>query len=109
MGGSGDYGGTSNYGGGGGGGNDKFDCAQLSFEAMPRLKPGHQMAEGDVLSVQMAADRVVELRDHAGTEVGTVVDNLVDLIRCLEEGQAFQATVAALEPAVVVVVSATSE
>jgi len=109
MGGSGDYGGTSNYGGVGGGASDNTDCSQLNFLATPRLDPTVRVAIDDVFAVQLADDRVVELRDGTGGVVGTVIDNLVDLIRCLEAGQSYQADVTELKPAVVVRVAASAQ
>ena len=90
--------------GGGGPSEEEFDCDKLRFEAIvtsPDPTVVATLNEGDVLTVTLEdpPNRRVVVVAPAGV-VGSLVDHLRELIRCLQR-RTFQAVVISLDGVVV--------
>jgi len=115
----GSYGGGSYTGGGGGGGGGgdfgpstpPVDCSQLTFTAQVTSPQdaARSVSVGDVLTVQLTQTPSINLLTAAGELVGALVDRVPDLLHCIQEGFAFQASVTHADGGDIrVVVAATS-
>lgn len=102
----------SGGGGGGGrptGGGDGMDDCDRPFRApihSPQRPAIDRIAVGDVLTVDLESEprRRVVLRDDSGEIVGTLLDNLRQLLFCLQQGRAFLAEVVTINGPIVTVV-----
>jgi hypothetical protein len=95
-------------GGGGSGGSYSppdtgVSCANLKFDApVQSVDPGavQQLAEGEDLAVRLGtADgaSVVEIVTGGGDYVGALIDRIADLLRCIQDGYQYVATVVSID------------
>lgn len=93
----------------GGGGDGIDDCDRLIFRApihSPQRPAIDYVAVGDVLIVDLESEprRRVVLTDDRGQVVGTLVDHLRQLLKCLQQGRGFLAEVVMIDDPIVTVV-----
>jgi hypothetical protein len=95
-------------GGGGGGGtysppDTGVSCANLKFDApLQSVDPDavRGLAEGDELTVRLGtADgaSIVEVVTGVGDYVGALIDRIADLLRCIQDGYEYVATVISID------------
>jgi hypothetical protein len=96
-------GGGGDRSGGGGGGDPGVDCSALQFDASvssPQPNAVAALQVGEVLTVnieQPGGARMIALRRANNDLVGSLTDRVRELIRCIQEGVAFEATVLSIQ------------
>lgn len=86
-----------------GGGDSGVDCRDLRFEATissPQPTVVANLQVDEVLTVgieQQATNRMIAVRRSNGDLVGSLTDHLRELIRCIQEGVNYEATVISIQ------------
>lgn len=94
--------------GSGGGGPDftpspQVDCEDLAFDAAiasPQPNVVSALTVGDVLTVDLDTSggrNTVLLRTSQGDEAGALISRLTDLLRCLQQGESYEAEVTRID------------
>jgi hypothetical protein len=94
--------------GSGGGGPDftpspEVDCEGLAFEAAiasPQPAAVSGLSVGDVLIVDFDTSggrNTVLLRTSQGDEAGALISRLAELLRCLQQGESYEAEIADID------------
>jgi hypothetical protein len=86
-----------------GSGDSGVDCRELRFEttvSSPQPAAVANLQADEVLTIgieQQATNRMVAVRDSNGDLVGSLTDHLRELIRCIQEGVDYEATVLSIQ------------